>query len=63
MAKASITKNYKVTASGILSIEDNIIGIENADTGEFVKFSDLMSDFNDKTVRVIVSYDEDYLSE
>ena len=29
MAKAAITKKYSLSANGILSIEDEIIGIEN----------------------------------
>ena len=36
MAKASINKSYKLNAKGILSIEDNIVSIENADTGELI---------------------------
>lgn len=60
MAKAAITKNYKLSAKGILSIEDGVAGIENADTGELIEIKDLLSDFKDKSISLSVSYDEDY---
>jgi hypothetical protein len=63
MAKASINKNYKIAAKGILSIEEDIVSIENADTGELVQLSDLFVDFNNKTVSLSISYDEDYGAE
>lgn len=60
MAKASINKTYKITAKGILSIDDDIISIENSDTGELVQLSDLFEDFADKSVSLSINYDEDY---
>ena len=46
MAKASINKNYKLSAKGVLGLdEDGIIGIENPDTGEFIELSRLFVDF------------------
>ena len=33
---------------------------EDSETGEMVDFKDLLSDFHDKTVKVSVTYDEDY---
>ena len=60
MAKAAIVKKYNISASGILSIENNIVGIENPDTGEFFDLSELLSDFADKSIKMNVSYDEDY---
>ena len=60
MAKAAIVKTYNISASGILSIENNIVGIENPDTGEFFDLSELLSDFADKSIKMNVSYDEDY---
>lgn len=60
MAKAAINFNYKISAKGILHIEDNIVAIENLDTGELIQLSDLFEDFADKTVALSISYDEDY---
>jgi hypothetical protein len=62
MAKAAIVKNYKLSASGVLVIEDNTIGVENVDTGEFIEMKDLLSDFKDRTIKLSISYDEDYNS-
>jgi hypothetical protein len=60
MAKAVITKNYKLSAKGILCIEDGVVGVENADTGELIEMQDLLSDFKDRSISLSVSYDEDY---
>ena len=60
MAKAAIVKNYKLSAQGILVIDDNVVGIENVDTGEFIDMKDLLSDFDDRIIKLSISYDEDY---
>lgn len=61
MAKASINKNYKLSAKGVLGLDENdIIGVENPDTGEFIELSRLFADFLDKPVSMSISYDEDY---
>ena len=60
MAKASITKKYSLSASGILSITDDGASIENPDTGELISLAELLSDFADKSVKLSVNYDEDY---
>ena len=60
MAKAAITKKYSLSANGILSIEDEIIGIENIETGELIDLKTLLSDFADRSVKLSVNYDEDY---
>lgn len=61
MAKASINKNFKLSAKGVLGLDENdIIGIENPDTGEFIELSRLFADFLDKPVSMSISYDEDY---
>ena len=57
---ANIVLKYALNAKGILSIEDNDIGIEDSDTGEIIKLSDLLADFADKTIKLSVTYDEDY---
>lgn len=62
MAKAAINFNYKISAKGILNIEDNTVAIENPDTGELIQLSELFEDFADKTVALSISYDEDYRS-
>lgn len=60
MAKAAIVKKYNLSAQGILVIEDDIIGIENVDTGELIEMKDLLADFKDRTVKLSISYDEEY---
>lgn len=60
MAKASINRNYKLNAKGILSINEGIVSIENPDTGELIQLSTLFSDFDNRTVSLNISYDEDY---
>ncbi len=60
MAKASISKKYSVSGSGILSIEDDKVAIEVEDTGELVFLNDLLKDFKDKDVKISCTYNEDY---
>lgn len=61
MAKASINKNYKLSAKGVLGLDENdVIGIENPGTGEFIELSRLFVDFLNKPVSMSISYDEDY---
>jgi len=60
MAKASITKKYALSAHGTLDITDDSVSIEVADTGEMMDLKDLLSDFHNKTVKISVTYDEDY---
>ena len=61
---APITKKYSLNAKGILVIDEEVgIGIEIAETGEFMPFEELMTDFVDKTVKVSVAYDEEYGAE
>lgn len=57
---ANITLKYSLNAKGILSIEDGVVALENVDTGELINFSELLSDFADRTVKLSVSCDEDY---
>ena len=61
MAKASINKNSKLPAKGVLGRDENgIVGIEHPDDGKFIELSRLFIDFLDKPVSMSVSYDEDY---
>jgi hypothetical protein len=61
MAKASITRKDALSATGILSIDENgAVAIENADTGELIDLKVLLSDFADKSVKLSVTYDYDY---
>lgn len=60
MAKAAVVKKYNLSAQGILVIEDDTIGIENVDTGELIEMKDLLADFKDRTVKLSISYDEEY---
>lgn len=60
MVKAAIVKKYNLSAQGILVIDGDIVGIENVDTGEFIPMNELLSDFSDRTIKLSISYDEDY---
>lgn len=60
MAKASITRKDALSATGILSINDECIAIENADTGELIDLKVLLADFADKSVKLSITYDYDY---
>lgn len=60
MAKASITKKYALSATGILDIADDVISIENPDTGELIDLKVLLKDFANRAVKLSVTYDEDY---
>lgn len=60
MSKAAFSRKYTLNATGILSIEDDIVAIENPDTGELIPLSDLMADFKDKTCKLSLNYDEGY---
>lgn len=60
MAKAAINKFYKISAKGILAIEDNVVGVENLETGELVNLADLFVDFENKDIAITITYNEDY---
>lgn len=57
---ANIVKKYSLQAKGILVLDEEDVGIETPDTGEFIDFRTLLSDFADKSVKISVNYDEDY---
>lgn len=54
-----MTKNYKVSGSGILFIDGDSIVVEVEDKGEF-NLAMVLSDLNEKPVKFSFSYDEDY---
>lgn len=60
MAKAAIVRKYNLSAQGILVVDDNNIGVENVDTGEFIPLCELFADFNDRIIKLNISYDEEY---
>ena len=55
----SMKKNYKVSGSGVLSINDDMITICVEDKGEF-NLARVLSDLNGCAVKFSFSYDEDY---
>lgn len=57
---ANIVLKYALNAKGILSIENEEVSIENSDTGEMIRLCDLLKDFADKTIKLSITYDEDY---
>lgn len=59
MAKAAFTKKYTISASGILTIDGEFVGVENMETGEMVGLNDLLDDFDGKTVKITAAYDEE----
>lgn len=56
-----ITKNYKVAATGILSIDGERICISVEDKGD-IALDALLRDFNNKAIRLNCSYDEEYVA-
>lgn len=54
-----MTKNYKVSGSGILDIDGDAITICVEDKGEF-NLADVLADLNGCSVKFSFSYDEDY---
>lgn len=60
MAKAAFNKSYKINAKGVLSIEEDVVSVENPDTGELVELATLFADFADRPIAISISYDEDY---
>lgn len=54
-----MTKNYKVSGSGVLSIDGDMITVCVEDKGEF-NLANVLSDLNGRPVKFSFSYDEDY---
>lgn len=57
----SMKRNYKISGSGILMINDGSISILCEDKGEF-DLSIVLSDLNDRPVKFSFAYDEEYES-
>ena len=57
---ANITRKYALNAKGILDIGPTSVGIEIPDTGEIVALSELLEDFDGRSVKLSVTYDEEY---
>ena len=53
-----VTKSMKVSASGMLNIEDGGIFIEVEDVGTF-DLKKLLADFNGRTIKLSCSYDKE----
>ena len=54
-----MTRNYKVSGNGVLSIDGDAIFIGIEDKGDF-NLASVLSDLNEKPVKFSFSYDEDY---
>lgn len=54
-----MTKNYKVSGSGVLNIENDMIVVCVEDKGEF-NLARVLADLNGCAVKFSFSYDEDY---
>lgn len=54
-----MTKNYKISGSGVLCVEGDNISIIVEDKGEF-NLAYVLADLHDKPVKFNFSYDEDY---
>ena len=55
----SMKKNYKISGSGVLSIDGDAITISVADKDDF-NLANVLRDLNDCYVKFSFSYDEDY---
>ena len=56
-----VTKSMKVSASGVLSIEDEDIFVEVEDKGVF-SLKKLLKDFDGCSVKIACSYDEEQVA-
>ena len=54
-----MTKNYKISGSGVLCINGDEITICVEDKGEF-NLASVLADLNERPVKFNFSYDEDY---
>ena len=54
-----MTKNYKVSGNGVLSIDGYAIFISIEDKGDF-NLASVLADLNERPVKFSFSYDEDY---
>lgn len=54
-----MTKNYKVSGSGVLSIDGDLIAISCEDRGEF-NLARVLADLDGCDVKFSFSHDEDY---
>lgn len=54
-----LNKNYKISGSGVLSIDGDTIMISVEDKGEF-NLADVLADLDECSVKFSFSYDEDY---
>lgn len=54
-----MTRNYKISGSGVLCVEGDNISILVEDKGEF-NLASVLADLHDKPVKFNFSYDEDY---
>jgi hypothetical protein len=59
MAK-NFMKKYSLSAKGILDINDAGIFIEDEDTGVAVDMRDLLDEFDERSIKLSVNYDEEY---
>lgn len=55
----TMKRNYKISGSGLLCIENNEITVIVEEKGEF-NLADVLADLNDRPVKFSFSYDEDY---
>lgn len=55
----SMKKNYKVSGSGVLSIDGDAITVSVEDKGDF-NLANVLADLNECYVKFSFSYDEDY---
>ena len=58
----SMKKNYKISGSGVLSIDGDMITICCEDKGEY-NLARVLADLNDHPVKFSFSYDEEYEEE
>lgn len=55
----SMKKNYKVSGSGVLNIDGDVIIISVEDKGDF-NLANVLADLDECSVKFSFSYDEDY---
>ena len=55
---AKFSNKYNFSAKGILYVEENILSVESAETGELIPIAQFLEDFNGKECAITINYTE-----
>ena len=55
---AKFANKYNFSAKGILYVEENILSVGSAETGELIPIAQFLSDFSGKECAITINYTE-----